>query len=130
MPLPLGSVLGVTLQVTAFAGSEQPNATLDEKLFSAAIDIALVKSAVVPAGTVKLVTPLEATEKSGGPVTMKLNGKDVPPGYASITLSGYTPALSAPGFTYAVKWLESVYPAPTGEPLKYTSTWGVKFVPT
>src|SRR5258708_29542234 len=92
MPLPLGSVLGVTLQVAAFAGSEQLNATLDEKLFKAAIDIAFVKFAVVPAGTVKLVVPLEATEKSGGPVTMKLNGADVPPGAGSMTYTEYVPA--------------------------------------
>ena len=85
VPAPVGKLFGTTLQVTAFAGSEQLNATLDEKLFSARIDIALVKFAVVPAGTVKLVVPLDATEKSGGPVTMKSTGADVPAGTGSTT---------------------------------------------
>ena len=95
VPLPVGNEFGATLQVTAFAGSEQLSATLDEKLFSAAIDIAFVKFAVVPAGTVKLVVPLDATEKSGGPVTIKLNGADAPDN-GSITEIGYVPAATPP----------------------------------
>jgi hypothetical protein len=47
--------------------------------------IAFVNIAVCPAFTVCVVVPEDVTEKSGGPVTVKLNGADVPAGAGSTT---------------------------------------------
>ena len=47
------------------------------------MEIAFVNVAVEPALTVWVVVPEEVIEKSGGGVTVKLNGVEVPPGAGS-----------------------------------------------
>ena len=82
VPLPLASILGFTVHVVwvAATGREQDKLTCEAKPFCAAIEIAFVNVAVVPALTDCVVVPVEDMEKSGGPVSVKLNGAEVPPG--------------------------------------------------
>jgi len=77
--LPEGIDAGLTEHVVAVAaiGREQDKLSWAEKPLWAVTEIAFVKVAVWPAVTVWLVEPEEVMEKSGGPVTMKLNGADV-----------------------------------------------------
>ena len=87
VPLPLASMFGLTVHVVAVAatGREQDKLTCDEKPLFAVTEIAFVKLAVCPAGIVCVVIPEDVIEKSGGSVTVKLTGDDVPPGVGSIT---------------------------------------------
>jgi hypothetical protein len=87
VPLPDGNEFGFTLQevAVAFVGIVHVNATAAENPFCAATLIAFANVAVVPAGTVTLVVPTEVIEKSGGPVTVKFIGTEVPPGGGSTT---------------------------------------------
>ena len=87
VPLPEAKEFGATEQVVAVAlkGRAQDKLTWAEKPFCAAMEIALVNVAVWPAVTVCVVVPEEVIEKSGGPVTVKLNGAEVPPGAGSTT---------------------------------------------
>jgi hypothetical protein len=72
----------------ALDGVEQLSATAEENPLWPAITIAFVNVAVDPAATVTLVVPVDVIEKSGGAVTAKLNGADVPAGAGSTTYKG------------------------------------------
>lgn len=87
VPLPVANVFGFAAQVVAVAadGSEQDKLTWAENPLSADTVMAFVNVAVCPAFTVCVVAPEVATEKSGGPVTVKLKGAEVPPGAGSTT---------------------------------------------
>ena len=85
VPLPEGNELGLTLHVVKDAGGAQLNVTWALKPASGETVIALVNVAVCPAPMVTAVVPEEVREKSGGGVTVKLNGAEVPPGAGSTT---------------------------------------------
>jgi hypothetical protein len=87
VPLPLANMFGFTVQVVwdAAIGREHDRVTCEEKPFWAATEIALVNVAVWPALTVCVVAPVDVTAKSGGGVTVKLAGAEVPPGDGSTT---------------------------------------------
>lgn len=85
VPLADANVFGLTLQVVKDAGDAQLNVTCALNPLSAATVMALVNVAVCPALTVTVVVPEVVREKSGGAVTVKLNGADVPPGAGSTT---------------------------------------------
>lgn len=85
VPLPEVRVLGLTLQVVKDAGVAQIKATWALNPLSGETVMALVNVAVCPALTVTVVVPEVVREKSGGAVTVKLNGADVPPGAGSTT---------------------------------------------
>lgn len=83
---PAVSVLGITEQVTACAGRVHVALTDPANPLSAFTVITFVNVAVWPALTVCEAWPAATlNEKSGGPVTMKLKGADVPAGGASTT---------------------------------------------
>src|SRR5258708_2283477 len=90
VPLPEANTFGLTAQVVAVAvrGREQDKLTCDENPLWAVTEITFVKVAVWPAATVTDVVPDEVMEKSGGAVTMKLNGADAPAAIGSTTESG------------------------------------------
>lgn len=73
VPLPLGSMFGLTAQVVSVAatGSEQVKLTCEAKSFWAVTVIALPNVAVCPALTVCVVVPVALMEKSGGRVNVK-----------------------------------------------------------
>jgi hypothetical protein len=85
VPVPDGNVFGLTVQVVKDAGGAQLRFTWELKPLRAATVMAFVNMAEVPALTVCVVVPEEVMEKSGGPVTVKLTGADVPPGGGSST---------------------------------------------
>src|SRR5579864_2905384 len=89
VPLPFASMFGLTVQVVLVAaiGREQDRLTCEANPFCGVTEMALVKVAVWPALTVCVVVPDDVTEKSGGPVTVKLVVA-VPPGKGSTTVSG------------------------------------------
>ena len=84
VPLPEANVFGLTLHVVKDAGGAQLNVTWALNPASGETVIALVKVAVCPALTVTGF-PEEVREKSGGAVTVKLNGAEVPAGDGSTT---------------------------------------------
>ena len=87
VPLPEANEVGLTEQVVWLAayGREHDRLTCEAKPLCGVTEIVLVKVAVWPAATVCVVLPEEVMEKSGGPVTVKLTGTEVPPGVGSIT---------------------------------------------
>lgn len=91
VPLPEANVFGLTLHVVKDAGGPQVKLTWALNPASAETVIALVKVAVWPALTVSVVVPVGVREKSGGAVTVKLDGADVPPGAGSTTYMGNVP---------------------------------------
>ena len=78
VPLPVGNAAGLTEHVVAVAlkGRAQATLTCAEKPLWAAMEITFVNVAVWPAVMVCVVAPEEVMVKSGGPVTMKLNGAE------------------------------------------------------
>ena len=87
VPLPLAREFGLTVQVVLAAenGKEQDKLTCDTNPFWAVTEIALVKLPVWPALMVCAVVPVDVMVKSGGGVTVKLKGAEVPPGAGSTT---------------------------------------------
>lgn len=73
VPLPLGSMFGLTAQVVSVAatGSEQDKLTCKAKPFWAVTVIALLNVAVCPALTVCVVVPVALMEKWGGRENVK-----------------------------------------------------------
>jgi hypothetical protein len=91
VPLPEANIFGLTLQVVKDAGGAQLKLTCALNPASGETVIAFVKVAVCPALTATAV-PEEVREKSGGAVTVKLKGAEVPPGAGSTTYKGIVPA--------------------------------------
>ena len=93
VPLPVGNEGGLTEQVVAVAatGRAQVKLTCAEKLFCGAMVSTFENVAGWPAGTVSVVVPEEVIVKSGGPVTVKLKGAEVPAGAGSTTYKAYEP---------------------------------------
>ena len=82
---PLVRVAGLTEQLVPRPTMEQVRFTADAKPFCGETVTTLVYVAVWPALIVCEVVPLEVKVKSGGPVTLKLKGADVPAGSGSTT---------------------------------------------
>ena len=80
--------LGLTEQDVALAVREHERLTAEEKPFVEPTETTFVKVAVAPALMVWVVLPEDVMEKSGGPVTVKANGSEVPPGAGSTTYKG------------------------------------------
>jgi hypothetical protein len=85
VPLPLANIFGLTAHVVIVAGGAQVKFTCALNPLSAETVMALVNVAVCPALIVCVVVPVEVIEKSGGGVTVKLNGAEEPPGEGSTT---------------------------------------------
>jgi hypothetical protein len=82
---PFVSDIGLTEQCVAVATIEQERLTVDANPFCGETVRTFVYVAVAPALTVWEVVPEAAMVKSGGPVTVKLKGTEVPPGAGSTT---------------------------------------------
>jgi hypothetical protein len=108
LPLPVAREGGLTVQVVAVAGGGQEKLTGDEKPPIAATEIALGNVAGWPAETVCEVVPVEVMEKSGGTVTVKLKGLEIPPGGGSNTDNGYVPPATPAVDRFAESWVELV----------------------
>src|SRR5579871_4666855 len=85
---PLVSVSGLTEQLVSRATIEQDRFTLEVNPVPGDTVTAFVKTAVVPAFTVSVVVPEAVKEKSGGGVTVNVNGAEFPAMAGSTIIRG------------------------------------------